>query len=126
MNQQQKEIQAYLKRIKPARRAIEIYKERCKTYNLIYDSKGSEYRRLEKDIKAKQKELINDIEKAQEFIDLLPDMTERSVLSLYYIDCLTMPEIAERMMYQENTMWIKHSKALQHLSDIKKMSMEIK
>lgn len=118
MNQQQKEIQLYLKNIKPARREIELYKERCKTYSLIYDSNGAEFKKLEKDIKQKQKELITYIGKAQELIDKLPDITERSVLSLYYVDCLTMSEIADRMFYQENTMWIKHSKALQHLSDI--------
>lgn len=118
MNAQQKEIQSYLKNIKTARREIELHKERCKTYSLIYDSKGSEFKQLERDIKEKQKSLILYISEAQGMIDKLPDITERSVLSLYYVDCLTMHEIADRMFYQENTMWIKHGKALQHLSDI--------
>lgn len=118
MNTQQKEVQAYLKNIKPARREIELYKERRKTYELIYDGKGAEFKKLEKDIMQKQKDLITYIGKAQELIDKLPDTTERSILSLYYVDCLTMSEIADRMFYQENTMWRKHGKALQHLSDI--------
>ena len=125
MNDKQKEIQRYLKSIKASRRDVELAKERCRTYELIYDGKGAEYKRLKAEIKDKQDDLISHIDRAQKLIDKLPDVAEREVLSLYYVDCLTMPQIADKMFYRENTLWIKHSKALQHLFEIKQ-SMEIK
>lgn len=118
MNDKQKKVQKYLKTIKSSRREVEMAKERCKTYESIYDGKGAEFKKLRNAMKEKQSMLIGHIADAQDLIDKLPDVAEREVLSLYYVDCLTMAQIADKMFYQENTVWIKHSKALQHLSDI--------
>ena len=118
MNDKQKKIQQYLRSIKSSRREMEMAKERCRTYEMIYDGQGSEYAKLKAEMKNKQDLLIDYIDDAQKLIDRLPDVAEREVLSLYYVDCLTMAQIADKMFYQENTVWIKHSKALQHLSDI--------
>lgn len=125
MNEKQKEIRKYLKSIKSSRRELEMLKERYRTIDSIYDGKGAEYKRIKADVVNKQNALIGHIVDVQKMIDRLPDDAEREVLSLYYVDCLTMPQIADKMFYKENTLWIKHSKALQHLSDIKQ-SMEIK
>ena len=118
MNERQKEMQTYLKKIKPARREIELCKARRKTYDLIYDGVGEECERLQAELEAKQTKLVNYISTIQADINRLPDSAERSVLSLYYVDCLTMQEIADKLFYVENTVWKKHARALQHLADI--------
>lgn len=118
MNDMQKELQKKLKSVKGMRQDLEMLKERCKTYESI--CAGNELAKYKKELTQRRKELLNCIDTIQDEINRLDDNIERNVLSMYYIDCLQMPDIAEKMFYSEQWLWTKHRSALNHLISLYK------
>lgn len=114
------EIQEKLKKIRDSRREFEVLRERHETYSKLYGDNGKEARELKKELSDKRRALINQIHDAQDMIDKLQDISERSTLSLYYIDCLPMAVVAERLFYTERSVWGKHRTALMNLARISK------
>lgn len=112
------EIQEKFKRVRDSRRELEAIKERYNTYSHIYGAGDSKLKVVNKSLKDKQNGLMSEIEEVQNMIDKLSNISERCTLSLYYIDCLPMSEVAERLFYTERAVWGKHKSALTKLSKL--------
>lgn len=109
------EIQENLKRIRDSRRELEVIKARFDTYQQMYGDSNLT-KSLNKELKEKKCKIQAEIAEAEGIINRLPNVSERCTLSLYYIDCLSMAEVADKLFYSERSVWGKHKSALTNLS----------
>ena len=105
--------QRYLNQVKKARMELNELEVRKNTYQSIGESVHS---RRFKEIEAKRKEVTTLMDEIQAEINTLEDELERAVLTLHYVDCKIMSEVAEKVYCAEITCWRKHKRALEKLT----------
>lgn len=131
MTEKQKQTQKILKRnneidrhVRTLEKLYDVNMERAKR-SVDKEVKSSYMERLV-ELKKAQSELKQSIKITEKLISLVDDATQRDILSLYHVACISMDEVAYVVHYDRSTVWLKYKKALDNLAIVLDNEMVIK
>ena len=106
MNSKQKSIQFRLNTLKRSRIELNALEERERTYSQLEMKTRSE------EIQRRREDVIKLITSTEAIIKAIPDEFDRTIVSMYHVDCLPMDYVAEKTYCDRSTAWRHYTRGL--------------